>query len=124
MATNDPGVLTQGPGQTRMNKFDQLIEHLYRFYFENRWAQYLLYAFTFLVSVGYASIGILALGRDEQSIVFDCVILAIIFLIGLPVTYYLGMVYADAGAHTSEPMSSKQMESLENATASRRGSVA
>jgi hypothetical protein len=91
MATSDLDLLPP----ERMNKFDQLIERLYEFYFGNRKGQYLVYALTFLVSVAYASIGILVLGRTEQSVVFDCVILALIFLVGMPVSYNLGVVYAD-----------------------------
>ncbi|MGH9834090.1 MAG: hypothetical protein ACREBD_15275 [Blastocatellia bacterium] len=67
------------PASEQMSKFDQLVERLYEFYFENRKGQYLIYALTFLVSVTYASIGVLLLGRAEQSVVFDCVVLAIIF---------------------------------------------
>ena len=98
MATNNLDALTRG----RMSKFDQLVEHLYEFYFENRKGQYLIYALTFLISVAYASIGILVLGRAEQSVVFDCVVLAIIFLVGLPVAYNLGVVYANADRQASD----------------------
>jgi hypothetical protein len=79
------------PPQERMGKFDQLIELLYGFYFENRKGQYLIYAATFLISVADASIGILLLGRAKQSVVFDCVVMAIILVIGLPVAYHLGV---------------------------------
>jgi hypothetical protein len=120
MATSNLNDLTQ----ERMSNFDQLIEHLYEFYFENRKGQYLIYALTFLISVAYASIGILALGRAEQSVVFDCVVLAIIFLVGLPVAYNLGVVYADADTQASEPMSSGQAQSVSGATVNRGGSAA
>ncbi len=97
MATSNLNALAS----EKMSKFDQLVERLYEFYFENRKGQYLIYALTFLVSVAYASIGVLVLGRAEQSVVFDCVVLAIIFLVGLPVSYNLGLVYADAQASES-----------------------
>ena len=86
--------------QEKMSKFDQFIEGLYEFYFDNRKGQYLIYGLTFLVSVAHALVGILLLGKDERSVVFDCVILAVIFLIGLPVAYSLGAIYADTNARS------------------------
>lgn len=112
MATNNSDALRSVPTPERMSKFDQMIAHLYEFYFTNRKGQYLLYALTFLVSVAYASIGVLVLGRTEQSVVFDCLVLAIIFVIGLPVAYSLGVVYAEADVPASEPISSSQTQSV------------
>jgi len=126
MAMNNSDAHTSSPTAERMSKFDQLIEHLYEFYFENRRGQYLIYALTFLVSVTYASIGILILERAEQSVVFDCVMLAIIFLIGLPVAYNLGAVYAEAGtpASATNEFKSGQGQSVGGATVDRGGFAA
>lgn len=107
---------TNSQSNRTLGKFDQFIEHLYTFYFDNRRGQYLVYALTFLVSVAFASIGILVFGRTEQSVVFDCAVLAVIFLVGLPIAYSLGLVYATVVAQPPAPIA--------NPPANRHGSVA
>src|ERR1051326_4312601 len=71
------------------NKLDILVQQLYDLYFHNRRREYSIYALIFLICLIYAVTSEGILGRTEQTIVLECLILAFVFLSAFSIIYII-----------------------------------